>query len=264
MVDWALDYQKLGFSVIPISPKSKTPLIPFADKDPLTAEEIKEVWLQYPRANIALKTDKFFVIDIDVHGKVDGYDSLKKWEKVGVIPQTLQAKTASGGKHLFFLKNPDRPMSQQIGFLPGVDIKAHDNNYVLVAPSASDKGIYEWDLEKSKAGGTMVTASTELIDAINHEAQKKSGLKDLKSRTYSSKGERNKTTELFELISTGFGSEGSRNDTLAKFVAGLLLRQVDDEHILSLARTANSNSVKPLPDNEVHRTVESMIKKDRR
>ena len=50
--------------------------------------------------------------------------------------------------------------------LPGVDLKAHPNNYVLVAPSATDKGQYEWDLEKSAEGGTITTASKELVQAI--------------------------------------------------------------------------------------------------
>ncbi|MGC4388130.1 bifunctional DNA primase/polymerase, partial [Streptococcus suis] len=89
--------------------------------------------------------------------KSNGFESLKKWKHLGLIEPTLQAKTASGGKHLFYFKRDDCPISQMIGFLPGVDIKAHENNYVLVAPSATEKGQYEWDLDKSKEGGTMVT-----------------------------------------------------------------------------------------------------------
>lgn len=264
MVDWALEYQKLGFSVIPISPTKKTPLIKFADLPPMSPEQIKETWTEHPNANIALKTDKFFVIDIDKHGSSNGFDSLRKWKNVKLIPQTLQAKTASGGKHLFFFKRDDRPISQLIGFLPGVDIKAHNNNYVLVAPSANSKGVYEWDIEKSGPHGTMVTASRELIDAINAESKSSTGLKDLMFRTYNGDGKKNKTTDLFETIIIGFGDEGGRNDALAKFTAGLLLRKVDYEHIYSLAKIANSNSMNPLPDKELSRTVESMIKKDRR
>ena len=64
-------------------------------------------------------------------------------------------------------------MTQMIGFLPGVDIKAHPNNYVLVAPSKTPKGEYSWDLEKSKEGGTMVTASRALVMAIKKEYNKR-------------------------------------------------------------------------------------------
>lgn len=270
MKEYALKYQKLGFSVIPISPTNKRPLIEFADKPALTAADIETVWNNYPNANIALKTTNFFVIDIDRHGKVDGFESLKKWQYLNLIEPTLQAKTASGGKHLFYFKRNDCPISQMIGFLPGVDIKAHENNYVLVAPSATEKGQYEWDLEKSSASGTMVTPRKELIEAIkktygqNHgyKFDGRDGLRDLANRSRT----RNKTqtTELFETIALGFGDEGGRNDKLASFVGGLLFRAVDEEIVLQLARLANANSPNPLSEREVTRTVESMIKKDRR
>ena len=270
MKEYALKYQNLGFSVIPINPKNKMPLIEFADKPAVTASEIESFWDSFPNANIALKTTNFFVIDIDKHGKSNGFESLKKWEHLKLIEPTLQAKTASGGKHLFYFKRDDEPITQMIGFLPGVDIKAHENNYVLVAPSATDKGQYEWDLEKSKEGGTIVTPSRDLIKAIKkqykethgHTYDGKDGLRDLARRSYTR--DRTQTTDLFETIALGFGDEGGRNDKLAKFVGGLLYRAVDDEVVIQLARLANTNSQNPLSEKEVMRTVESMIKKDRR
>ena len=157
-----------------------------------------------------------------------------------------------------------------IGFLPGVDVKAHENNYVLVAPSATDKGQYEWDLEKSKEGGTIVTPSRDLIRAIKKAYGKThgyrydgtDGLRDLARRSYTR--DRTQTTDLFETIALGFGDEGGRNDKLASFVGGLLYRAVDDDVVVQLARLANANSQNPLPEKEMMRTVESMIKKDRR
>ncbi|OSP88230.1 DNA primase [Lactococcus lactis] len=260
MKDFALKYCKLGFSVIPISPSNKRPLVKFADRPPFNEEEICNLWDEHPNANIALKTDKFFVIDIDVHG-VNGFDSLKKWKHLDLITPTLQAKTASGGKHLFYFKRDDSYITQQIGFLNGVDIKAHENNYVLVAPSATEKGSYEWDIEKSAPGGTMMTASKELIQAINSE--KKSSLKDFYYQSVN-RSSKSKTTELFERILLGFGDTGGRNDALAKFAGGLLIRGVDPEDVLSLANIANSNSISPIDSKELQKTVESMVKKHER
>ncbi|WP_230335122.1 bifunctional DNA primase/polymerase [Streptococcus suis] len=266
----ALAYQKKGFSVIPISPSNKQPMIKFADKPAMTAQEIEDFWSQYPDSNIAVRTDKFFVIDIDLHGKHNGYESLANWEHLNLITPTLQAKTASGGKHIFYFKHPDVSMTQMIGFLPGVDVKAHPNNYVLVAPSKTPKGEYAWDLEKSKEGGTMVTASKELIQAIKkqywdthgYRYDGTDGLRDFARRSASR--DKTMTTDLFETIAIGFGDEGGRNDKLASFVGGLLFRAVDDDIVLQLAKIANTNSANPLSDREVTRTVESMIKKDRR
>lgn len=267
MKEYALKYANLGFGVIPINPKNKMPMQEFANKPRMTCDEIIDFWNKHPNANIALRTIDFFVIDIDLHGESNGFESLKKWEYSHLIEETLQANTASGGKHIFYLKRENVEINQMIGLLPGVDIKAHPNNYVLVAPSATDKGQYEWDIEGSKEGGTMVTASEELIIALKTTYKNKKGhsggLRDLKNRTFS-KGKRNATTELFETIIVGFGDEGGRNDKLASFVGSLLKRAVDDEYIYELAKIANNNSIQPLPDNELDRTVESMIKKDRR
>lgn len=267
MKEYALKYQKAGFSVIPIVPNGKQPAIKFADKPAMTAQEIEDYWTQYPDSNIAVRTDKFFVIDIDLHGKHNGYESLANWEHLNLITPTLQAKTASGGKHIFYFKHPDLSMTQMIGFLPGVDVKAHPNNYVLVAPSKTPKGVYTWDKEKSKDGGTMVTASRNLVMAIKKEYNKKNPGSDLDNIYYQiskGAGKRNRTTELFEMIVLGFGDEGSRNDTLAKFVGGLLSRAVDPNCILTLAETANNNSMEPLSNRELKRTVDSMIKKHMR
>jgi hypothetical protein len=263
----ALAYQKKGFSVIPISPSNKQPMIKFADKPAMTAQEIEDFWNQYPDSNIAVRTDKFFVIDVDLHGKHNGYESLANWEHLNLITPTLQAKTASGGKHIFYFKHPDISMTQMIGFLPGVDVKAHPNNYVVVAPSKTPKGEYAWDWEKSKEGGTMVTASRALVMAIKQEYLKKnnrSELDDIYYQIRNGAGKRNRTTEVFEMIVKGFGEEGSRNDTAAKFAGTLLARSVDPNCVLELAQIANNNSADPLSDRELSRTVDSMIQKHMR
>lgn len=76
--------------------------------------------------------------------------------------------------------------------------------------------------------------------------------------------DKSKDNSVAETIALGFGDEGGRNDKLAKFVGGLLYRAVDDGVVVQLARLANANSPNPLPEKEMMRTIESMIKKDRR
>lgn len=89
LVNYALNYAQHGFSVIPIG-SNKRPLIKFANKPPLEGDEITKIWDKYPAANIALKTDKFFVIDVDRHGEEDGMKSIKElhhdeWFKLSLI-----------------------------------------------------------------------------------------------------------------------------------------------------------------------------------
>ena len=62
LVNYAIQYAKKGFSVIPTI--GKKPLVKFADREPLTSAEIEKFWTSHPYANIALKTDQFFVVDV--------------------------------------------------------------------------------------------------------------------------------------------------------------------------------------------------------
>jgi hypothetical protein len=71
MLKWALFYaEKLGWSIIPINPKSKKPLIKWKSHIHLaaTTAELAEWWTKYPDANIGVVTgsvSNLTVIDID-------------------------------------------------------------------------------------------------------------------------------------------------------------------------------------------------------
>jgi len=75
MLETALRYKKLGISIIPVS-RDKKPMIEFADLEPLTEDEIKAFWKQNPTANLAMKCDKFVVVDVDIHNDINGYESI--------------------------------------------------------------------------------------------------------------------------------------------------------------------------------------------
>lgn len=263
MVDWALKYQALGFSVIPMI--EKRPLIAFADKPPLTKTDIIELWRKHPNANIALRTTNFFVVDIDVHeGGEDGFKSIALYDYPNHFRNTMTQKTPSGGEQLFYLKKNGLPANQNINWLPAVDIKAHPNNYVMVPPSVTSKGVYEWIIPMFRGKivneTDMVTADEGLIKAV--ALREPDGFIKPDYKHFAQKGNKNKTTELFETVAHGFGSANSgRNDRLTKFVGGLLVRNVDVDRIRELAMTTNNNSIDPMPAKEVHATVESIISK---
>lgn len=253
MVEYALHYARLGFSVIPVDKRSKRAITAYKDKT-FSELEIKRLWRDNPDANIALKTTDFFVIDIDVREGVDGYESFNQWELKDYIPKTLQATTPSGGRHIFLKKPEGFNLSQDIKVKPGIDIKCHVNNYVLVAPSNNIKGTYKWD----RATEEIAEAPEEIIRLLQKERPQRSIQFTTKySQDYSSK-----TAKLFEQIVFGLGDEGGRNNTLASFVGGLLLRGVDEEATYQLARIANHYTPSPLSSQEVDRTFESMLRKE--
>ncbi len=93
LVNYALAYAKKGMSVLPMH--NKQPLIKFADKPPLTQEEIKRIWSRYPDAQLALRTINFFVIDIDEHeGGADGFKSINEFSHKNLLILTLSQKNS--------------------------------------------------------------------------------------------------------------------------------------------------------------------------
>lgn len=257
LVNYAVSYAEKGFSVIPIG-QNKKPLIKFANKSPLTPDEIRKVWQKYPLANIALKTDKFFVIDVDRHsGEVDGMESIKDLNHNEWFKDTLCERTAHDGFHFFFAKPKDMKISQNIGILPSVDLKAHENNYVVVAPSSLNGKKYQWlnhePIRPAPAGLLELIKSKQKEIPPTKVAEIMLGMR-----------KRTKTTGLFETIVKGFGDKGKRNDNLASFMGGLLMRNVDPYLAAKLAVIANDNTADPLPLTEVERTVNSMIEKENR
>lgn len=249
LVNFAVAYAKAGFSVLPMV--GKQPLIKFADQPPLTVEQIQAFWHTHPYAQIAMRTTNFFVVDIDEHvNGADGFKSFNEFEHPEWFRETLSQTTAGGGRQLFYLKRDDMDIQQNIGWLPGIDVKAHINNYVMVAPSERDGRQYKWENKNN-----IVTASPELVAAINDRPEANLDLNidyDTKSAT----------AELFETITKGLGDTGGRNNALASFAGGLLFRGVDPKSVLDLARIANSKTMDSLSEHEVVRTVESMVKKE--
>jgi predicted P-loop ATPase len=81
------------------------------------------------------------VIDLDMKNGVDGVASLAL---LGEVPETLAARTGSGGLHLYF-EHPGFPIRNSAGVLgPGIDVRG-DGGYVVLPPSPHRSGgRYEW------------------------------------------------------------------------------------------------------------------------
>ena len=254
LVNFAVNYAEHGFSVIPIG-SNKQPLIKFANRPALTPEEIRKIWKKYPLANIALKTENFFVIDVDRH-EGDGMESIKKLGHNEWFMNTLTERTAHNGFHFFFRKPAGETITQNIGFLPNVDLKAHKNNYVVVAPSRLGDKKYQWLNHKP-----IQPAPKGLLELIEEKQKSSKPYGTGKIASYAVAG-KTQTSELFETIINGFGETGGRNNACASFIGGLLYRNVNPTIAMKLAKLANANTPDSLSDAEVERTANSMIEKE--
>ena len=268
MLRFALGYARRGFDIVPLVPNTKKPMQKFADRPPMTEEDIIEVWTKTPNANIALKTIDFFIVDIDLHGNKNGYQSLKNWEHAKKIPRTSQVISASGGKHLYFKKPIGFELPQKIAFLDGVDIKAHVNNYVVAPPSVIDGSFYKWDMENSLDNLEFAMATDEFVKDIKETA----GIIDDEKNQYKGalskfKGDGQKVSKVTQAVNDclkGLGGEGARNNTVASYVGKLISMGIEKEIVVVLTNIMNDNSQKPLSAKELNTTIESMYNTDKR
>jgi hypothetical protein len=143
----ALDYGRLGWSVIPIESCGDRPLLSWQvyqhrRPDPT---EIAEWFRRWPDANIAIVTgvvSGLLVVDMDLRHGADA--TLATWErKYGPIPETVEALTGAGGRHLYF-SHPGDMLHNRAGIAPGVDLNG-DGGYVVAPPSTHAGGEpYRW------------------------------------------------------------------------------------------------------------------------
>ncbi|WP_432718028.1 bifunctional DNA primase/polymerase [Staphylococcus equorum] len=139
---------KKHIQVIPLN-KYKKPSVTFADID-VTDDFIEYHSSFYHQTHVlGVLTRGVWCIDIDVNhneGK-NGFESLKHIpfynEIVTNAQNTLVQTTPSGGKHIIFYKRDGIEYGQKIDYLPSVDIKAHHNNYFVLANSRTRKGSYK-------------------------------------------------------------------------------------------------------------------------
>jgi hypothetical protein len=142
-LEHALAHAARGFKVFPIAPGKKAPPLlngwpQRASSDPDT---VRSYWAAVPDANIGIHCDGMVVIDVDV--KKGGDESLQKLEMIYGLPDTLVARTPSGGHHIF-LRHSDGVSNTVEKLGMGLDVRS-TNGYVLAAGSKSNAGDYVWE-----------------------------------------------------------------------------------------------------------------------
>jgi hypothetical protein len=178
MLEYALQYAKLGWHIFPLKPGGKTPITQHGVKDATTEEaEIRDWWTRWPNANIGLALGKIsgvcaIDIDLDKEKDINGYESLRE---LGELPATVCQHTPRGGSHFLFHAEISPPNKN--GLRPGIDIRS-DGYYVVLAPSVHPNGgVYQWqgghspwDLRPAAYPDFMrVEREREAVSAIQHD-----------------------------------------------------------------------------------------------
>lgn len=255
-LDWALQYGKQGFSVVPTNVNLKSPAIAHAKKHSLTEQEITQLWTDNPKFGIAWKMTNIFSIDIDTpkHSgktKIDGFKSIRESIPLEWLPDTLTALTPNDGLHLYYLKKDGQPNKTKVGFLTGVDIQAEHGNISLVPPTKINGVSYEW----VNLNQPIVEAPTELINFI----QKKTDCNTKIKNHY--QGIKTWTGYLLDELFYP-QTVGKRNDYLTHIIGKLFKTGARAETIYQLATLANNQFQEPLSETEVIRTFNSILERE--
>jgi len=244
-LEYAQAYRKLGWSVIPIRPKDKLPLIKWGEfqKRIATEEEIKGWLLKWPDANIAVVTGKIsnlVVMDFD------SYKALYEFQATfTTLPQTIVSITgrASGeGRQHFFSYPEGLNIKNKTSLIADMDIRA-EGGFVVVAPSQHKSGnSYKWgDIDPVEMG------LDDLCELPNE------AIKAFKSNNKKNNAE-NWINELLLGVSSG-----KRDDAACKVAGWLLNRnQGNVEMVWGAMLQWNQRNSPPLDEKQLRKVLDSI------
>lgn len=245
----ALAYLARGWSVVPIEPRDKRPLVrweAFQRRVP-SAPEVAAWFARWPDANVGIVTGSvsgLVVVDVDPrHGGAEALATLEREQ--GPLPSTVEAETGGGGRHLYFT-HPGGAVRNRAGLAPGIDLRG-DAGVVVAPPSMHPSGRrYRW----RDGHGPDETALAELPRWL------------LRSPEIARSGH---PLAYWRERVRGPVREGERNGSIASLTGHLLWHGVDPDVVAELLLCWNrARCEPPLTDDEVVRTVESITRTHRR
>ncbi len=149
--DAAIAYASAGWRVFPLQPGGKTPATSNGFRNATTdIEQVNRWWKRTPDANIGIACGASSLAVVDVDRDHGGLETLWHLIRAGWdFPPTLSQVTPSDGVHYLY-ETPDWELRNTAGKLPGIpdrtpgiDLRA-SGGYIVVTPSETDKGAYEW------------------------------------------------------------------------------------------------------------------------
>ena len=246
MKEYALAYatpngERNAWAVFPLAAGSKVPTKGSAGCTEATTdrERISAWWTKAPHANIGIACgaiNGFVVIDVDHHDDVDGADSLRELEaQMGPLPDTVEALTPNGGRHLFYKYPTGHNIRNTSGIAPGIDIRAN-GGYVVGMPSklTGVAAAYQWEAASYPNERPVAPLPAAWEQWLIQRCAR---------------------FELPEVI-----AEGKRNDTLYRFACSMRAQGIAPETILAKLTEANANNTTHLPDTEIETIYKSALR----
>ena len=229
-------YRAKGFSVIPLRPRDKTPLVKWTQyqcRKPLDEEVSK--WFRSGQNNIAIVMGSISGICVLDFDSFEAYWQMKKRG----LPEAPTVKTARG-YHLYFKYSEGIRNVQNCKRLLKFDVRG-DGGYIVAPPSIHPSGCqYRWVKGKSLEDLPL----QEVPGWIRKELERPS--------SHSSQAP---LRELYE-----GATEGERNSSLARIAGSLVRDGLTLEECMDLLLTVNERYDPPLEEEEVETIASSIFK----
>ncbi len=228
--EWAQVYSGIGWSVIPVQPRAKIPLVSWTQYQfSRPSVQTLAAWFNHDcSVNIGVVTGKvsnIIVLDVDDTNATQGKQ----------LPPTPCSRSGGGGLHYFF-KWPGFTVKNFTRKIPGVDLRG-DGGFVVLPNSLHASGnIYEWLIDPLDT--PIADAPDWLLSIIE-------------------KGNNHQNNNIpFE---PDIIPVGQRNAGLAAIAGALRKRGLSQEAITSALLTENKLRCRPpLPDDEVRLVSQSI------
>lgn len=244
MLEHALRYHDLGYSVIPCHPRTKVAKVRWQEfsKTRPTKEQIIQWWTDDPDANIAIVTGRvsgIVVADVDT-GKGGSIHDLTRSD---CIVATGSRYKGEPGYHVYYAYPKDQTrVPNRVNLQPGLDVRA-DGGYVLAPPSIHDKTgeVYDWIVQENPA--------------------------ECPALLYTKKSDTKNTNDdrwLTNTVRSGFGSEGGRNDLATRLAGYYVGKGFPRDLTTLLIEQANERGPEPLDPKELDTIVDSAYRTSKR
>lgn len=245
MAEAAARYLARGWSVLPLRPRDKRPLIRWEhlQNERPSEDNIAEWFRRWPDANIGIVTGEISnLIVLDVDPKHGGDAVLERLERrYRPLSATVEVVTGGGGRHLYFA-HPGGLTRNRAGLAQGIDLRG-DGGYVVAPPSIHPSGrLYTWVPGRTPDEMTLAPLPRWLIVPIRGPRIGRS------------------LSDWRRLVREGV-AEGQRNSTIASLTGHLLWHGVDSDVALELLLAWNRMRCRPpLEDAEVAQVVASIVR----
>jgi len=241
----AFEYLARGWSVIPIEPRGKRPLVPWLELQNRlpSSDEVAGWFARWPDANVGVVTGALSgIVVVDLDERHGAARSLRELEAIhGALPRTVAAATGGGGQHVYFA-HPGGIVRNMVGLAPGIDLRG-DGGCVVAPPSLHASGRrYAW------------------IAGCSPDDARLSPLPQWFGRL-ARRGRVGHPLAHWRKLVRRRIPEGERNSTIVSLAGHLFWHEVDIEVALELLTAWNQvHCEPPLPFEEVVQTVESIAR----